>query len=154
MKKFLLLAIPLIVIAGCATIMTGTKQQVGFSSTPSGGSVMVDNSEKGVTPVVLKLSRKSNHTVKIAVPGYKPYEMTITRGTNGWVWGNLVFGGLIGLVVDAISGGIYKLKPGQVEAVLAKEGASITKEGDVIYVAVVLTPDPTWEKIGALEVSP
>jgi uncharacterized protein YceK len=153
MKKCLLFVIPLIVIAGCATIMHGTKQQIGFSSTPSGATVMVDNSEKGVTPVIVKLSRKSNHIVKMVVPGYKPYEATITRGTSGWVWGNIVFGGLIGLVVDAISGGIYKLKPEQVEAILAKEGASITKDGDVIYVTVVLTPDPSWEKIGALEVA-
>ena len=153
MKKYLLLVIPLIVIVGCATIMHGTKQPIGFSSTPSGATVMVDNSEKGVTPVIVKLSRKDHHVVKIVVPGYKPYEATITRSVSGWVWGNVLFGGLIGLGVDAISGGLYKLKPEQVETILAKEDASITEDGDIIYVAVVLTPDPSWEKIGELEVS-
>jgi hypothetical protein len=30
---------------------------------------------------------------------------------SGWVWGNIAFGGLIGLGVDFISGGAYQLYP-------------------------------------------
>lgn len=66
--------------------------------------------------MIAKLSRSDNHIVRIQMDGYQPFDATITRSVSGWVWGNLVFGGLIGLAVDATSGGLYKLTPEQVSA--------------------------------------
>ncbi|NMC44455.1 MAG: PEGA domain-containing protein [candidate division Zixibacteria bacterium] len=132
--------------------MQGASQDVGISSTPTAASVTIDNAERGKTPMVATLRRKDNHVVKIELPGYLPYETTITRSTSGWVWGNIVFGGLIGLAVDAISGGLYKLKPDQVAGVLSKQNAEIRKIDDIIYVIVTLNPDPAWEKVGDLKV--
>jgi hypothetical protein len=42
----------------------------------------------------------------VAVEGaeFAGFEATVTRSVSGWVWGNVVFGGLVGLAVDAISG--------------------------------------------------
>jgi len=150
--KYSLILVPLFVIAGCCTIMQGASQDVGISSTPTAASVTIDNAERGKTPMVATLRRKDNHVVKIELPGYLPYETTITRSTSGWVWGNIVFGGLIGLAVDAISGGLYKLKPDQVAGVLSKQNAEIRKIDDIIYVIVTLNPDPAWEKVGDLKV--
>ena len=82
--------------------------------------------------------------------GYLPFDATITRSTSGWVWGNIVFGGLIGLAVDAISGGLYKLKPEQVEAELASQGMGSRLQGSDIIITVVLEPNPDWEKVGNL----
>src|SRR6266404_2478012 len=95
-------------VSGCATIIHGTRQDVGISSTPTGASVSIDNTENGKTPLIAKLTRKDNHIVKIELAGYQTFEATLTRSVSGWVWGNIAFGGLIGLAVDGISGGIYK----------------------------------------------
>jgi hypothetical protein len=105
-------------LSGCATIMHGTTQSIGISSTPTGASVSVDNIAHGQTPVVAPLSRKDNHIVKVELAGYQPFEATVTRSVSGWVAGNLVFGGLIGLGVDALSGGLYTLGPEQITATL------------------------------------
>jgi hypothetical protein len=105
-------------VAGCATVMHGTKQDIGVSSVPSGATVSIDNIPRGHTPVVASLSRKDNHTVKVESAGYQPFEATVTRSVSGWVAGNLVIGGLIGLSVDAISGGMYDLGPEQINATL------------------------------------
>lgn len=137
-------------LSACATIMHGTSQEVGISSTPSSATVMVDNKELGKTPVVAKLKRKDNHIVKIELPGYKPFEATLTRKTSGWVWGNIVFGGLIGLAVDATSGGLYKLTPEQVAAQMAA-GTTAKLSRDGIYVIVALEPGAGWNKVGQLE---
>jgi hypothetical protein len=137
-------------VVGCATIMHGTTQGIGFSSTPSGASITVDNQIYGTTPAVVELDRKHPHIVKIELAGYQPFEATITRSVSGWVWGNIVFGGLIGLAVDAISGGLYKLSPEQMHAVLSKEGVGLLRKKDAIYVAVTLQPDPSWEKVATL----
>ena len=88
-------------LSACASIMHGTSQDVGISSTPTSASVSIDNSDKGQTPFVAKLSRKDNHVIHIAADGYQPADLTLTHSTSGWVWGNLLFGGIIGLAVDA-----------------------------------------------------
>jgi len=139
-----------LVILGCATIMHGTSQEIGIQSRPTGATVTIDNREFGKTPVIAMLSRKDNHTVHLALDGYQPFDATITRSTSGWVWGNIVFGGLIGLAVDAITGGLYKLKPEQVEAELASQGMGSKLQGSDIIITVVLEPGPDWEKVGNL----
>ena len=138
------------VILGCATIMHGTSQGIGIQSRPTGAAVIIDNTEFGETPIVAKLSRKKDHIIQVKLQGYEPFEATITRSTSGWVWGNIVFGGLIGLAVDAITGGLYKLKPGQIDAGLVGGSSSDSMNGSDIIIAVVLNPDPTWEKVGNL----
>jgi uncharacterized protein YceK len=138
-------------MSGCATIMHGTKQDVGISSTPTGASVMIDNTINGVTPVVAKLRRKENHVVRIQMAGYQPFETTLTHSVSGWVWGNVAFGGLIGLAVDAASGGIYKLTPEQVEGSLQTGHAAVTNTSEGIYVVAVLAPQPDWVRVAQLE---
>lgn len=56
----------------------------------------IDNAASGQTPYVAKLSRKDKHIIHIAADGYQPADLTLTRSVSGWVWGNLLFGGLIG----------------------------------------------------------
>jgi hypothetical protein len=86
------------------------------------------------------LTRKDNHIVRIELAGYKPYETTLTRKVSGWVWGNIVFGGLVGLAVDAIDGALYNLTPEQVSAALLAGTAHIVPTRNGMYIAVVLAP--------------
>ena len=138
-------------LSGCATIMHGAHQDVGISSTPTGASVSVDDVTLGVTPVVAKVKRKGNHVVKIQMAGYLPFETTLTNSVSGWIWGNIAFGGLIGLAVDAISGGIYKLTPEQVSGSLQSGRASTLKQDGGLYIVAVLEPQADWVKVGQLQ---
>jgi hypothetical protein len=147
-KRPAIAAVAVAIVTACGTIIHGTRQDVGISSTPTGAQVVVDNMPVGQTPVVAKLTRKDNHVVRITMPGYQTFETNVTRSVSGWVWGNIVFGGLIGLAVDAISGGLYKLRPEQVTGTLATADARSGQ--DALYVTVVLSPDPSWEKVGQL----
>ena len=142
--------LPLIMLIGCASIMHGTSQDIGIGSSPSGAKVTINGQEKGKTPMIVDLRRKDNHQVRIELDGYMPYDTTIVRKVSGWVVGNILFGGLIGLAVDAISGGLYNLTPEQVQATLAKEGMGHLYKNDTLYIVTVLTPDPTWQKVGSL----
>jgi uncharacterized protein YceK len=141
-----------ILLLGCATIMHGTSQQIGVSSSPTGASVIIDNEPKGKTPITVDLSRKDNHMIRVEMEDYEPFEIKTTRSTSGWVWGNIVFGGLIGLAVDAITGGLYKINPEQIRAELEKkEGNSFLYQKDAIFITTVLKPDSDWERIGKLK---
>ncbi|MBI3292584.1 MAG: PEGA domain-containing protein [Elusimicrobia bacterium] len=140
-------------LAACATIMHGTRQDVSISSNPTGATVTIDGQSKGKAPLVADLKRKNNHLIKIELPGYAPFEMWTTTKVSGWVWGNIVFGGLIGLAVDAISGGLYKVTPEQIAATLnkqEKQAATLYNDG-TLYIVTVLKPNPSWEKIGSLQ---
>ena len=143
-------------LAACATIMHGTDQDIGFSSNPTNAKVIIDGQPRGATPVVVKLARKDNHIVRMELDGYQPFEATLTRGTSGWVWGNVVFGGLIGLAVDAMSGGLYKINEnsvsGQLNAVAAvqQQGAPKKPPTDDLFIRIGVGHDPSWQQIGSL----
>ena len=131
--------------------MHGKTQSVGVSSVPEGAKVTINNQDLGITPLFIELKRKDEHVVSISLEGYLPTRLTLQRKTSGWIWGNIVFGGLIGLAVDAITGGLYKLEPAQLSATMVKESSTAENLDDSIYVVTVLRPNSDWVKIGQLE---
>ena len=150
---YLFLAI-LLTSTSCSTIINGTKQNIAIASNPSSAQITIDNINRGVTPMTISLARNKSHAVKIALDGFYPYELVLNRKVNGWIAGNIVFGGLIGLAIDAISGGMYLLSPGQFSAELrANDGntANVNKNKDGINVFVTLHPNPEWQKVGQLQ---
>jgi hypothetical protein len=157
MKRKSLVSLALLAVfglgmSGCATIIDGTRQKISFSSNPSNAEVVVDGRLVGKTPLTEDLKRKHTHSVKISLEGYHPYELTIIKKVNSWVWGNIVFGGFIGLGIDALTGGLYELTPTQVSADLKLKGYSESSIKDkTMYVTVTLTPDSSWKKIGELK---
>ncbi len=154
MKKVLslgLVALFLLTFSNCATIIHGSKQSVSISSSPTKALVVIDGRNEGSTPITVALSRKDHHSVEINLDGYLPYETTFTRKVDGWIVGNIVFGGLIGLAVDAITGGMYKLTPDQIQADMKNGNSTVLNNDNGLYLTVVLHPDPQWEKIGQLQ---
>jgi uncharacterized protein YceK len=142
----------ILLVTGCASIVSGTTQPISFNSTPAGATVLVNGADMGKTPVTLQLKRNQNYAVGINLDGYKPETMDIKRGLNGWVWGNIIFGGLIGVVIDAASGSMYKLTPDQFTAAMGRDLSMDAEEGGMV-IAFTMTPDASWEKIGQLELN-
>ncbi len=134
-----------ILIAGCCSIIHGTNHEIGVSSSPSRAKIVVNGQQMGFTPMTLDLKRKGSHKITIEMEGYQPYEMTLTKGVSGWVWGNVLFGGLIGLAVDAINGAIYNLKPDMIQAQL------LSAEVGTLGIDTVKNTPKDAEIIGQLE---
>jgi hypothetical protein len=133
-----------LLLTSCGTIMHGTTQNVGISSSPTSAKVIIDNQDKGSTPLIADLKREQDHIVRVELAGYEPYETTLTHDLSGWAWGNILAGGLIGLAVDAISGGLYILGPEQVQATLAKHEATSAKlNAEGLDLALAMDPEPT-----------
>lgn len=151
MKKLstILLAGTLLTLTSCATIISGSKQTVNFQSTPSEATVYINDLEIGKTPIEKKLERKNNYNVVIKLDGYKTFETRISRKFNAWYIGNIVFAGIIGLIVDPITGAMYKLTPDQIKTELS-EGTAFNTKGNDVFIAVKLKIDPSWEKVGQL----
>ncbi len=78
---------------------------------------------QAITPANLDLERDGgSYRITISHDGYEPYSVTLTTSSNGWVWGNLLLGGLIGIVVDSSTGAGIKLSPEEVNANLIEAG--------------------------------
>lgn len=105
--------------SGCATIAGGTGDQtVKIQSDPPGAAVKVDGVDFGATPAEVPLSRKTEHTVELAHAGYEPVKVKLSRNLNPWLFGNIICGGLIGLVVDVCTGATHKLSPNELTLTL------------------------------------
>lgn len=144
----------ILLLASCGTIMHGSTQGISISSNPTNARVLVNGQPLGLTPVTLDLKRKDNHTVRLELDGYQPYEVALSRGVSGWVAGNIIFGGLIGLAVDAITGGMYKLSPEQIAGEMrSMSTGAVIRDGEM-FIAVVMQPDSEWEKFGQLDPLP
>ena len=104
-----------VILTGCATVTGGSRDpKVTISSDPPGAAVWVDNEPRGATPANVELSRRSEHKITVVQPGCEPATATVKRSLNPWVFGNLVLGGLIGVVVDVCTDATYKLSPREI----------------------------------------
>lgn len=153
MKKSIIscsLALTLL-LASCATIISGSKQNVKFSSNPSSATIFIDEVEVGKTPFEIKLARKSEHAVLIKLEGYQTYQTTLTKKFNAWYIGNILIGGWIGLIIDPITGAIYNLSPNEISAQMNVATAFKNSNKNDVNIAIALNVDPNWKKVGQLE---
>ena len=122
---FLLIATAMtMTTTGCATMVTGTKdQQVQIASTPDGAAVFVDDEPQATTPTRVMLDRKKPHRVRIELAGYQSYEGQIKPGANPWLWGDLAWIGMAPVAFgwDLISGASTTLKPLEMNVELTRQ---------------------------------
>lgn len=91
MKKtiFLVASAALLLIAtSCATIMSGGKTEVTFTSEPKGATVLVDGKVIGETPVNKVISNRSK-TTTFTLEGYDLLSYKVPKSTNFWYFANL-----------------------------------------------------------------
>jgi hypothetical protein len=107
---------------GCATVVRGTTDQVGFNSTPSGAEVHTSNGLGCITPCTLTVKKNEEFIATFEKPGYQPQQVPVTRQVVGAgvasTAGNVIVGGVIGIGVDAITGAGYDHVPNPVNVVL------------------------------------
>lgn len=119
--------------SGCATIICGSTQKIPISSTPSGAKVTADTGTSIVTPGSIVLERKSAHTLVAEYPGRGQQQQKLEKKLNNWVWGNILIGGLIGLVIDIVSGSINELQPKEVHFNFEKATTSSSTNMPIVF---------------------
>ncbi|MDF0718995.1 PEGA domain-containing protein [Kaistella sp. PBT33-4] len=106
--------LPFLILIGmssvsCATILTGTSDDVSFTSNPSGASVFVKNVEKCKTPCNATVQRTlSKSTAELKLDGYQDQSVKLEKTFNPVSLVNILIGGAIGVAVDAATGSLTK----------------------------------------------
>ena len=123
----LLFVAAMLCLGGCATVIKGSSQDILIDSDPQGASCELTRSgvilgQVNPTPAKFKVSRdKDALSVACNKAGYGTGRTTVESKFNGATFGNILLGGVIGVVVDASSGANYTY-PEQIMVVLPPEG--------------------------------
>jgi hypothetical protein len=107
-------------MTGCASILSDNTYPVRFDSNPSGAELRITDEDgtvvyegKGPTTLTLKSGdgffSGANYMVEASLDG-QTGTAQLTPSLDGWYVGNILFGGIIGLlIVDPATGAMYKL---------------------------------------------
>ncbi|MDQ0140398.1 hypothetical protein [Cupriavidus necator] len=102
--------------SGCAAIVSGTRQVVSVETHQAerpvdGASCEMVNSKNTyfvTTPGTVTIDRAyGDLSVRCTKAGMDPGEATVVSATKAMAFGNILFGGAIGVVVDTASGAAY-----------------------------------------------
>ena len=142
-----------ITMTGCASILSGSTQTLTFKSVPDTANITITNKagEKvhaGTTPVTVTLKRGNGYfkpaayEVSFKKEGYQAKSVQVTGSVNGWYVANIIFGGLIGLlIVDPATGAMYSLSPSDVNAVLDAGQPVTAQDKNTQSLTVMLVQD-------------
>ena len=111
---------------GCATILAGGPDPVSFDSTPRGATVTLDGVVVGETPCQALVSRQWDKGHLVFEHAGETVEMWASRTFNGAFLGNILIGGVLGMLIDLGSGNVRKSKPFLKVNFATKTGESIT----------------------------
>ena len=134
----------LLTMSGCATIIKGHDASYPIHSTPAGATVTIDGMTYGQTPMVVGPDRSIGHMIQIVKVGCPAFHTFVQSRISPWVWGNILFGGLIGLIVDFSSNAAYDLHPNTLAVTYGERDGQcvITGNNLVMVKAEPPTPDP------------
>ena len=117
-------------LSGCGAILHGSRQNIDVQSSPSGAHLETNPvSGSYTTPTTLNLERKYSYVLTFTSPGYNPatFNLHSSVGT-GTVIADVLLTGLIGVLVDALTGSWYGLSPESANVTLTPSGDSSGRE--------------------------
>jgi len=112
MKRFILCA-SVLALAGCATIVSGTTQDININTPGHPGAQCILTSQaigsvKVRTPATAKLQRSRNQIKVSCSKGCYRGNAIIPSYVEAMAAGNIILGGLVGAGIDAASGALNR----------------------------------------------
>lgn len=131
-KTAIICIVGTILLSSCATIVSKSTYPLSIESEPNNAKVSItDKNGKevflGNTPATVKLKAgsgfftRAEYQVKFSSPGCDDKVVPVTFKIDGWYFGNILFGGLIGmLIVDPATGAMWKIETDYLKETLEK----------------------------------
>ena len=140
MKKYGILILVAVLIAGfssCATIFTGTTQNVNFDSNQKGAIVRVNGQPVGSTPCNVSVKKSSKATIHFSKEGYEDNLVELKGRFNATsLLGILLDWGIISIPTDFITGAAWKYSNTSVYAQLIPTDKDIVQKTEIIDIPI------------------
>ena len=144
--------------SGCATIISGGSQQISIRSNPSDANIKIYDKKgdiivSGKTPYIATLKKgdgyfiPNRYRIVISKSGYGEREIMVTSRMATWyLFGNFVFGGLIGyLIIDPASGAMWTLNPAEIDEDLSDRYSLLEQDEGLTIMLSKDVPDELRE---------
>lgn len=141
-------------LSSCASIVSSSTYPLSINTTPGNANVVVTNTYgkqiyMGKTPATVRLRasngffERAEYQVKLSSPGYVDKVIPVTFKLDGWYFGNILFGGLIGmLIVDPATGAMWKIDSKYMNETLSpSEGTTATVQPEMKIMNIHDVPD-------------
>lgn len=137
MARNILLFAFLSVITGCASIVSKSSWPFAIDTNPAGAEVRITNRHgeeifRSKTPTAVRLKSgagfftKESYVVTLSMNGYDTKKINVECKLNGWYFGNVLIGGLIGfLIVDPATGAMYRLESTGITENMTKQSSTV-----------------------------
>ncbi|WP_116107763.1 PEGA domain-containing protein [Lewinella sp. IMCC34191] len=108
-KIYLICAVWIMLCSSCATVFSGTTDDVLFDSRPAGAAVYLDNHFLGRTPLRTRIPRTTRaRYLTYELENHEPSTQLLRNRVNGITFINLLW--WPGFVVDAVTGAICRIE--------------------------------------------
>jgi hypothetical protein len=148
-------------LSGCATIVHSGPRPISVASAPAGAKVSIyDRSNALVmtntTPFVARLPTKygyfqgQNYRLVFEMPAHATAEVELKSSLSGWYFGNVIFGGVIGmLIVDPLTGAMFNLSPDKIDQPLTASQAQVIRgrTGFLVVLASEITENERTQMV-------
>lgn len=140
--------------SSCASIVSKSTYPLSINSSPSNAKISITDKKGkeiylGNTPANVKLKAgagffsKAEYQVKFSSPGYDDKIVPVTFKLDGWYFGNLLLGGVLGmLIIDPATGAMWKIETDFLNETLSKSTASVDPEMKIMTINEI--PD-SWK---------
>lgn len=136
-------------LSGCASIVSDNKSVTYLETVPEACKCELHGQDfKRVvnTPNSISLpSEAAPITIACSAPGYKRTTATLDTKADGWIWGNILFGGVIGAVIDGAKGSGFKFPP-KYSLVLEPEQFASLDERDAWFNSRKAEIEARWDR--------
>ena len=132
LKMTAIVMVSVFLFSSCASIVSKSTYPLSINSSPSNAKVSITDKKGkevylGNTPANVKLKAgagffsKAEYQVKFSSPGYDDKIVPITFKLDGWYFGNLLLGGVLGmLIIDPATGAMWKIETEFLNETLSK----------------------------------
>lgn len=141
-RRLLMAAAALAGLCGCATITTGADQSITVVTDPDGAKCRLDRKGQSLavvnpTPGTVQIDKsKDAITITCSKESFKHTVGSLGSEFQGMTFGNVIFGGIIGVAVDAGSGAMNEY-PSEITIVLIPESFPTLAQRDAFFDAAV-----------------
>ena len=132
-----IMMVSVFLFSSCASILSKSTYPLSINSNPNNAKISITDKKGkeiylGNTPATVRLQAgagffsRAEYQVKFSSPGYDEKIVPITFKLDGWYFGNLFLGGVLGmLIIDPATGAMWKIDTEFLNETLTGTTASI-----------------------------